>query len=237
MLPPEGADRIQVAFDDHRLVAMPDCCFCPASTISAGWRQSVLPVHLLGLASSLGCDGAVAGHVKLQDDGVMDHPVNRRGRGHGVGGVAGGRCAGHPGRHGLPSSPLAEAVVQQPAGTADPGDTARRWPSKRRMGRSPPLPHHPQRRRQRGPAGAQHAGSSGLININKDDALLHYLTGHYRLPCQSICGLFAFPAATLLRRAMYPTFLHFVDNSSISLMFKVRMKASLLGTEPRARIA
>ena len=49
----------------------------------------------------------------------------------------------------------------------------------RRMGRSPPLPHHPQRRRQRGTAGAQYAGRSGLININEDDALLHLLTGHY----------------------------------------------------------
>ena len=37
------------------------------------------------------------------------------------------------------------------------------------------LPHHPQRPRQRGTAGAQYAGSSGLINTNKDDALLHYL--------------------------------------------------------------
>ena len=58
---------------------------CPASTIFAGWRQSVLPVHLLGLDALLGCVGAVAGDVKLQDDGVMDHPVNRRGGGHGVG--------------------------------------------------------------------------------------------------------------------------------------------------------
>ena len=33
---------------------------------------------------------------------------------------------------------------------------------------SPPLPHHPQRRRQRGTAGAQHAGRSGLINIKKE---------------------------------------------------------------------
>ena len=49
----------------------------------------------------------------------------------------------------------------------------------RRMGRSPPLPHHPQRRRQRGTAGAQHAGRSSLINIKRDDALLHLLTGHY----------------------------------------------------------
>ena len=31
---------------------------------------------------------------------------------------------GHPGLHGLPSGPLAEAVVQQPAGTAEPGDKA-----------------------------------------------------------------------------------------------------------------
>ena len=58
---------------------------CPASTIFAGWRQSVLPVHLLGLAPLLGCVGAVAGDVKLQDDGVMDHPVDCRGGGHGVG--------------------------------------------------------------------------------------------------------------------------------------------------------
>ena len=36
--------------------------------------------------------------------------------------AAGGRCAGHPGLHGLPSGPLAEAVVQQPTGTAEPGD-------------------------------------------------------------------------------------------------------------------
>ena len=38
--------------------------------------------------------------------------------------VAGGRCAGPPGLHVLPSGPLAEAVVQQPAGTAEPGDKA-----------------------------------------------------------------------------------------------------------------
>ena len=58
---------------------------CPASTIFAGWRQSVLPVHLLGVAPLLGSVGAVAGDVKLQDDGVMDHPVDCRGGGHGVG--------------------------------------------------------------------------------------------------------------------------------------------------------
>ena len=38
--------------------------------------------------------------------------------------AAGGRRAGHPGLHGLPSGPLAEAVVQQTAGTAEPGDTS-----------------------------------------------------------------------------------------------------------------
>ena len=36
--------------------------------------------------------------------------------------AAGGRRAGHPGLHGLPGVPLAEAVVQQPAGTAEPRD-------------------------------------------------------------------------------------------------------------------
>ena len=59
--------------------------YCPASTIFAGWRQSVLPVHLLGLAPLLGSVGPVAGDVKLQDDGVVHDPVNRRGGGHGVG--------------------------------------------------------------------------------------------------------------------------------------------------------
>ena len=69
-------------------------------------------------------------------------------------------------------------IFPQPAGrTAAGGRGAGR--AARRVGRSPPLPHHPQCRRQRGTAGAQYAGSSGLININEDDALLHYLTGHY----------------------------------------------------------
>ena len=58
---------------------------CPASTIFASWRQSVLPVHLLGLDALLGSVGPVAGDVKLQDDGVVHDPVNRRGGGHGVG--------------------------------------------------------------------------------------------------------------------------------------------------------
>ena len=48
-------------------------------------RRLVLPVHLLFLTSLLSRASAVAGHVKLQDDGVVDHPVNRRGGGHGVG--------------------------------------------------------------------------------------------------------------------------------------------------------
>ena len=51
------------------------------------WRQLVFPVHLLGLAPLLGSVGAVAGDVKLQDHGVVDHPVDGRGRGHGVGTV------------------------------------------------------------------------------------------------------------------------------------------------------
>ena len=48
-------------------------------------HQLFLPVHLLGLTPLLGCIGAVAGDVKLQDDGVVHHPVNRRSGGHGVG--------------------------------------------------------------------------------------------------------------------------------------------------------
>ena len=56
----------------------------PALTIFAGsgWRQSDLPVHLLGLAPLLGCVGPVVGDVKLQDDGVVHDPDNRRGGGH-----------------------------------------------------------------------------------------------------------------------------------------------------------
>ena len=69
------------------------------------------------------------------------------------------------------------AFPQPAIGAAPGGRGAGR--ATRRMGRSPPLPHHPQRRRQRGTAGAQYAGRSGLINIKRDDALLHYLTGHY----------------------------------------------------------
>ena len=42
---------------------------CPASTIFAGWRQSVLPVHLLGLAPLLGSVGPVAGPRHWQERG------------------------------------------------------------------------------------------------------------------------------------------------------------------------
>ena len=70
---------------DHRRHAEIENAICPASTIFAGWRQSVLPVHLLGLDALLGSVGPVAGDVKLQDDGVVHDPVNRRGGGHGVG--------------------------------------------------------------------------------------------------------------------------------------------------------
>ena len=68
-----------------RPLSMSSVATCPASTIFAGWRQSVLPVHLLGLDALLGCVGAVDGDVKLQDDGVVHDPVNRGGGGHGVG--------------------------------------------------------------------------------------------------------------------------------------------------------
>ena len=37
------------------------------------------------MAPLLGCISPVAGDVKLQDDGVVHDPVNRRGGGHGVG--------------------------------------------------------------------------------------------------------------------------------------------------------
>ena len=71
--------------DPRRIKNVPGRKTCPASTIFAGWRQSVLPVHLLGLDALLGSVGPVAGDVKLQDDGVVHDPVNRRGGGHGVG--------------------------------------------------------------------------------------------------------------------------------------------------------
>ena len=48
-------------------------------------RQAFLPVRLLVLTALLGSIGAVTGVVELQDDGEVDHPVNRRGGGHRVG--------------------------------------------------------------------------------------------------------------------------------------------------------
>jgi|GEM_PF-6511924 len=52
------------------------------STIFAGKRQLFLPVHLL---SVLACRArTVAGHVKLQDNRVMDHPIYGSRGSHGV---------------------------------------------------------------------------------------------------------------------------------------------------------
>ena len=48
-------------------------------------RRLVLPVHLLCLAPLPGCISPVAGDVKFEDDGVVQHPVDGRGSGHGVG--------------------------------------------------------------------------------------------------------------------------------------------------------
>ena len=58
---------------------------CLTSTIFAGWRQLLLPVHLLILSSLLGRSGPVAGDVEFQDDRVVDHTVDGRSGGHGVG--------------------------------------------------------------------------------------------------------------------------------------------------------
>ena len=68
-----------IAVDDATGTGVPRQLFLPV------WRQLFLPVHLLFLAPLLGCIGAVARDVKLQDDGVMDHPVDGRGGGHGIG--------------------------------------------------------------------------------------------------------------------------------------------------------
>ena len=48
-------------------------------------RRLVLPVHLLLQAPLLGGIGPIAGDVKLQDNGVVHHPVDGRRGGHGVG--------------------------------------------------------------------------------------------------------------------------------------------------------
>ena len=48
-------------------------------------RRLVLPVHLLCLPPLLGCVSPVAGDVKLEDVGVVHHPVDGRSGGHGGG--------------------------------------------------------------------------------------------------------------------------------------------------------
>ena len=69
--------------------------------------------------------------------------------------------------------------ASSPTGCRCGGWWARCWPSSTTNGPNPPLPHHPQRPRQRSAARAYYAGRSGLINTDKDDALLHLLTGHH----------------------------------------------------------
>ena len=72
-----SSDHDQFDVNTHSLGirALAQLVLCPASTIFAGWRQSVLPVHLLSLTPLLSSVGPVAGDVKLQDDGVMHHSV------------------------------------------------------------------------------------------------------------------------------------------------------------------
>ena len=72
-------------FSDASLMLCKVSAGVPRQLFLPVWRQLFLPVHLLGLAPLLGCIGAVAGDVKLQDDGVMDHSIDGRGGGHGVG--------------------------------------------------------------------------------------------------------------------------------------------------------
>ena len=69
-----------------------------------------------------------------------------------------------------------------PTGYRRGGWWARCWPSSMTSGPKPAATSPSQRRRQRGTADAQHAGRSSLINIKRDDALLHLLTGHYHRP-------------------------------------------------------
>ena len=59
--------------------------FVPRQLFVPNSRRLVLPVHLLWLSPLLGCISPVAGDVKLEDDGVVHHPVDGRGGGHGVG--------------------------------------------------------------------------------------------------------------------------------------------------------
>ena len=58
---------------------------CSAPTTFAGLRRLFLPVHLLFLTTLLSDSIAVAGDVEFQDDRVVDHPVDGRRGGHGVG--------------------------------------------------------------------------------------------------------------------------------------------------------
>ena len=59
--------------------------FVPRQALLPIWRQLSLPVHLLCLATLLGCVSPVAGDVELEDDGVVHHPVDGCGGGHEVG--------------------------------------------------------------------------------------------------------------------------------------------------------
>ena len=57
----------------------------PCQPFLPNCRRLVLPPRPLRLAPLHCCFSPVAGDDKLHDDGVTDHPVNRRGGGHGVG--------------------------------------------------------------------------------------------------------------------------------------------------------
>ena len=70
--PANAASEVVAADGVPRQLNLPNC------------RQLVLPVHLLCLAPLLSGVSPVAGHVKLQDDGVVHHPVDGGGGGHGV---------------------------------------------------------------------------------------------------------------------------------------------------------
>ena len=57
----------------------------PRQAFLQTWRQLVLPVHLQFLTPLLSCIVTVSGYVELQDDRVVDHPVDGRSGGHGGG--------------------------------------------------------------------------------------------------------------------------------------------------------
>ena len=81
-------------------------------SLSKGWRGHHGAHHLPATVSRRGP------RPTRPSGGTTPGAVSPGGR------TAGGRRAGPPGLHGLPSGALAEAVVQQPAGTAEPGDKA-----------------------------------------------------------------------------------------------------------------